>query len=69
MGVSVLLSLFISNNEVCNTAMPSSVYMSRTPFSKIQQWPNDPKGSESNNLHYGEVQEDICTMVKYKETF
>ena len=38
MGVSVLLRLFISSNEVCNTAYASSVYMSRTSFSKILQW-------------------------------
>ena len=36
MGVSVLLRLFISSNEVCNTAYASSVYMSRTPFSNVK---------------------------------
>ena len=34
-GVSVLLRLFISSNEVYNTAYAPSVYMSRIPFLKI----------------------------------
>ena len=46
MGVSVLLRLFISSNEVCNMLTPSSVYMSRTPFSNIPNGHNDPKGNE-----------------------
>ena len=38
MGVSVLLRLFISSNEICNTVTPFSVYMSRTPSSNFPQW-------------------------------
>ena len=38
---------------------PSSVYMSRTPFSKMPQWVSDPKGNE--NI--------ICTVMMYGEMF
>ena len=37
---------------------PSSVYMSRTPFSRYNKKPNDTK--ENGNI--------ICTMVKHRET-
>ena len=38
---------------------PLAYILSRTPFSKIPQWPSDPKGNE--NI--------ICTMVEYGETY
>ena len=59
MGVSVLLRLFISSNEVHNTLTLSSVYMSRTPFSNIQQWAQ--WSQRKWNI--------ICTIVMYGETF
>ena len=38
MGVSVLLRLFLAVIKFATLLTPSSVYMSRTPFSKIPQW-------------------------------
>ena len=55
MGVSVLLRLFISSNEVCNT--PSSVYMSSSIFKDSTMGPLIPKEMKYN-LHYGKVRGD-----------
>ena len=55
MWVSVLLRLFISSNEVCNTAYALYVYMSRTPFSNLPQFGPMILTEMKNNLHYNEV--------------
>ena len=57
MGVSVLLRLFISSNEVCNTAYAfSRIHEQNSIFKYTTMGPMIPKEIKYN-LHSGELQE------------
>ena len=74
MGVSVLLRLFISSNEVCNIAYAlSRMYEQNSIFKYTTMCPMILKEMKYN-LHYGDVRGDVllpphgtntsCSVVK-----
>ena len=62
MGASVLLRLFISSNEVCNTAYAlQHIHEQNSIFKDSTMGPMIPKEMKYN-LHYGKVQGDILPL-------
>ena len=58
MGVSVLLRLFNSNNEVCNTGYALWRIHEQNIFKYATMGPMIPKEMK-DNLHYGDVRGDF----------